>query len=40
MCQYFEESSLSDFLLIALHFIYLDVILAYHIFPTLAEYQP
>jgi hypothetical protein len=39
-CQYFKESTLSAFLVTVLYFIYLDVILAYHIFPALAEYQP
>jgi hypothetical protein len=35
-----HESSLSAFLLIALYFVYLVIILAYHIIPALAEYQP
>jgi hypothetical protein len=34
-----QESSLSAFLLIALYLIYLDITLAYHIIPVLAEYQ-
>jgi hypothetical protein len=35
-----QESSLSAFLLTALYCIYLDIIVAYHLFPALAEYQP
>jgi hypothetical protein len=34
-----QESCLSAFLLTALYLIYLDITLACHIFPTLAEYQ-
>jgi hypothetical protein len=35
-----HESSIVVFLLTALYFIYLVITLAYHIIPTLAEYQP
>jgi hypothetical protein len=35
-----EESILSAFLLTALYRIYLDITFAYHLLPTLAEYQP
>jgi hypothetical protein len=34
------ESSIDAFLLTALYLIYLVVILAYHLFPALTEYQP
>jgi hypothetical protein len=35
-----HESSLGAFLLTDLYFIYLVISLAYHIIPTLVEYQP
>jgi hypothetical protein len=35
-----HESTLSGFPLTALYLIYIDIILAYHIIPALAEYQP
>jgi hypothetical protein len=37
--QYSSESSLSAFLLTTLYLIYLDISLAYLIFPALVEYQ-
>jgi hypothetical protein len=35
-----HESSIGAFLLTGLYLIYLVITLAYHIIPTLAEYQP
>jgi hypothetical protein len=35
-----HESSIGVFLLTGLYLIYLVITLAYHIIPTLAEYQP
>jgi hypothetical protein len=35
-----HESNIGAFLRIALYLIYLVITLAYHIIPTLAEYQP
>jgi hypothetical protein len=35
-----HESSMAAIFLTALHIIYLVITLAYHIIPTLVEYQP
>jgi hypothetical protein len=35
-----HESSLGAFLLATLYLIYLVITFAYHLFPTLAEFQP